>query len=100
MRSLCSQRRREQMKQVDLKDDAAKLCLPVGPFRMMARDRAKIELFPGPGMLVMLFEDISHGQRANHPSEQDAPGKIGAVMARRLDWPLGTRYPGDRYRRL
>jgi hypothetical protein len=49
------------MKQVDLKEDAAKLCLPVGPFRMMARERAKIELFPGPGTMVMLFEDISHG---------------------------------------
>jgi len=52
----------QQLKQVDLKDDAAKLCLPVGPFRMMARERAKIELSPGPGSIVMLFEDISHGQ--------------------------------------
>jgi hypothetical protein len=52
----------QQMKQVDLKEDAAKLCLPVGPFRMMARERTKIELVPGPGTLVMLFEDISHGQ--------------------------------------
>jgi hypothetical protein len=52
----------QQMKQVDLKEDAAVLCLPVGPFRMMARDRAKIEFSPGPAAtLVMLFEDISHG---------------------------------------
>src|ERR1700730_9384465 len=51
----------QQTKHVDLKEDASKLCLPVGPFRMMARERVKIELFPGPGTMVMLFEDISHG---------------------------------------
>ena len=66
----------QQMKQVDLKDDAAKLCLPVGPFRMMARDRAKIELAPGPGTLVMLFEDISHGQMRTIHLARPHPEKL------------------------
>jgi hypothetical protein len=42
-------------------EDAFKLCQAIGPFRMMAMERTKIELVPAPGMLVMLFEDISHG---------------------------------------
>src|ERR1700686_803092 len=66
----------EQMKHVDLKDDSAKLCLPVGPFRMMARERAKIELFPGPGMMVMLFEDISHGQMRTIHLARPHPEKL------------------------
>jgi hypothetical protein len=66
----------QQMKQVDLKDDAAKLCLPVGPFRMMARERAKIELAPGPGTMVMLFEDISHGQMRTIHLARPHPEKL------------------------
>jgi hypothetical protein len=66
----------QQMKQVDLKEDAAKLCLPVGPFRMMARERAKIELAPGPGTLVMLFEDISHGQMRTIHLARPHAGKL------------------------
>jgi hypothetical protein len=67
----------EQMKHVDLKEDAAKLCLPVGPFRMMARDRVKIELFPGPtATLVMLFEDISHGQMRTIHLARPHPEKL------------------------
>jgi hypothetical protein len=42
-------------------EDALKLCQAVGPFRMMAMERTKIELVPAPGVLVVLFEDISHG---------------------------------------
>jgi hypothetical protein len=42
-------------------EDAFKLCQAVGPFRMMAMEETKIELVPAPGTLVMLFEDISHG---------------------------------------
>jgi hypothetical protein len=47
----------------DLKQDPAKMCQPIGPFRMMARDGARIELAPAPahGMIVMLFEDASRG---------------------------------------
>ena len=51
----------QQMKTVNLKDDPVKMCQPVGPFRMMARERTKIELVPARGMMVMLFEDISLG---------------------------------------
>ena len=42
-------------------EDAWKLCQAVGPFRMMATEGLKIELVPMEGALVMLFEDISHG---------------------------------------
>ena len=50
-----------QMKSVDLKQDPAKMCVPVGPFRMMAREENKIELVPVKGKIVMLFEDLSRG---------------------------------------
>jgi hypothetical protein len=43
--------------------DPARLCQPVGPFRMMARSDLKFELVPTRGAIVMLFEDISHGYR-------------------------------------
>ncbi len=47
--------------------DALKSCLPIGPFRMMARAGTKIELAPTRGQIVMLFEDTSHGYlRAIH----------------------------------
>ena len=51
----------QQIKSVDLKQDPAKLCSPVGPFRMMAWEQNKIELIPARGTIVMLFEDLSHG---------------------------------------
>jgi hypothetical protein len=52
-----------QMKTGDLKRDPAKMCQPIGPFRMMARANTKIELAPAlaRGMVVVLFEDASHG---------------------------------------
>jgi hypothetical protein len=51
----------QQMKSVDRKQDPAKVCAPVGPFRMMAWEENKIELIPARGTIVMLFEDLSHG---------------------------------------
>jgi hypothetical protein len=51
----------QQMKSIDLKTDPARMCVPIGPFRMMAKDRNKIELAATPGMIVMLFEDVAHG---------------------------------------
>jgi hypothetical protein len=53
----------QQMKNVNGKRDPAKMCQPIGPFRMMAREDTKIELAPAlaHGMVVMLFEDASHG---------------------------------------
>jgi hypothetical protein len=50
-----------KMKETDLKLDPWKLCKPIGPFRMMARPDTKIELVSQPGMLYILFEDLSHG---------------------------------------
>lgn len=41
--------------------DPWKMCQPVGPFRMMAVDRVKMELAPAGSKIVMLFEDLSHG---------------------------------------
>lgn len=46
---------------VDLKQDPAKWCQPVGPFRMMARENNKIEIVPIPGTIAILFEDVSRG---------------------------------------
>jgi hypothetical protein len=51
----------QQMKAVNLKEDPAKMCQPLGPFRMMGRQDAKIELLPENGMIVMLFEDLERG---------------------------------------
>lgn len=77
----------QQMKAADLTEDAAKLCLPVGVFRMMARDSVKIELVPAPGMIVMLFEDISHGHARTihlnrpHPEKRE-PSWLGDSTGR------------------
>ena len=67
-----------QAESTDLKSDPWKMCQPVGPFRMMAVDRAKIELVQVSGMVVMLFEDLSHGMlrsiylRRGHPAKLEA----------------------------
>ena len=50
-----------QAKAIDLRQDPSKMCQPVGPFRMMAAKETKIELVPVSSMIVMLFEDLSHG---------------------------------------
>jgi len=50
-----------QSKTVDLKQDPAKWCQPIGPFRMMAREKNKIEIMPIPGSITILFEDVSRG---------------------------------------
>jgi hypothetical protein len=41
--------------------DPARLCQPIGPFRMMAEPGAKIEIVPTEGAVVILFQDLSHG---------------------------------------
>ena len=53
----------ERSKTADLEQDPAKMCQPIGPFRMMARDRVKFELVPvlARGIVVLLFEDVSRG---------------------------------------
>ena len=50
-----------QAKSIDLRQDPSKMCQPVGPFRMMAAKQTKIELVAVSSMIVMLFEDLSHG---------------------------------------
>ena len=50
-----------QRKAIDPKDDPWRSCTPVGQFRMMAREGTKVEFAPAKGMLVMLYEDVSHG---------------------------------------
>lgn len=42
-------------------DDLAKLCMPVGPFRMMAWDGNKIDVYRSPGRITMLFENYFLG---------------------------------------
>ncbi len=56
----------QQARSIDLKKDPWKMCQPVGPFRMMAKEQTKIELVPVSAMIVMLFEDLSHGMRRQH----------------------------------
>ena len=70
---------RDRMATVDLKEDAAKLCLAVGPFRMMARPQVKFELVPAPGLLVMIYEDISHGHMRNIHMNRAHPAKRPAL---------------------
>jgi hypothetical protein len=52
---------KQQAQSIDLRKDPWKICQPVGPFRMIAKNQAKIELVPVSSMVVMLFEDLSHG---------------------------------------
>jgi hypothetical protein len=50
-----------QAKTINPKDDPARTCQPVGPFRMTAREGMKMEIAPATGLVVMLFEDYLHG---------------------------------------
>jgi hypothetical protein len=43
--------------------DPARHCITVGPFRMMARSDARVELLPGANRLTMMFENLSLGNR-------------------------------------
>ena len=76
-----------QVQSIDLKSDPWKMCQPVGPFRMMAVDRAKIELVQVSAMIVMLFEDLSHGMmrsiylRRGHPAKLE-PTWLGDSVGR------------------
>lgn len=50
-----------QAKTINLKDDPLRMCQPLGPFRMMARDGVKIELAPATGVIAMLYENLLLG---------------------------------------
>jgi hypothetical protein len=66
----------QQAKSIDLKKDPWKACQPVGPFRMLAKEQTKIELVPVTGMLVMLFEDLSHGMSRTIYLQRGHPAKL------------------------
>jgi hypothetical protein len=77
----------QQAKSIDLKTDPWKQCQPVGPFRMMAKEQTKIELVPVSAMIVMLFEDLSHGMmrtiylKRGHPAKLE-PNWLGDSVGR------------------
>ncbi len=56
--------------------DPWKMCQPVGPFRMMAAASTKIELAPVSTMIVMLFEDLSHGMMRTIYMKRGHPEKL------------------------
>ena len=56
--------------------DPWKMCQPVGPFRMLAAERTKIELAPVSTMIVMLFEDLSHGMMRTIYMKRGHPAKL------------------------
>jgi hypothetical protein len=82
----------EQARSAGLKKDPWKMCQPVGPFRMMAKEETKIELVPVNAMIVMLFEDLSHGMlrtiymKRGHPAKLE-PTWLGDSVGR---WVGGT----------
>jgi hypothetical protein len=79
----------QRMKTIDVSTDPEKNCQPIGPFRMMAREGTRIELVPAVahGMIVMLFEDLSHGLvrtiylNRGHPPKP-APNWLGDSVGR------------------
>ncbi len=77
----------KQAKSMDLKTDPWKMCQPVGPFRMMAKEQTKIELAPVSAVIVMLFEDLSHGMmrtiylKRGHPAKLE-PAWLGDSVGR------------------
>lgn len=68
-----------QAKSVDLKRDPWKICQPVGPFRMMAADETKIELVKTRALIVMAFEDLSHGMYRSIHLTRGHPAKLEAT---------------------
>lgn len=67
----------QKAKGFDLKEDPSRMCQPIGPFRMMARETTKVEILPVPGMVAMLYEDLSRGllrtiyMERGHPAKQE-----------------------------
>ena len=84
----------EQQKTLEPQDDPARMCQPVGPFRMMARQGIKIELVPVPATqsITMLFEDISRGYIRTIPLDRTPSGEQEPVWqgfsAGRWDGPM------------
>jgi hypothetical protein len=53
----------ETSKKINLKNDPAKNCQAIGPFRMMAREANRIEILPSQGRITMMFENIALGNK-------------------------------------
>ena len=66
----------QQAKSIDLKKDPWKACQPVGPFRMLAKEQTKVELVQVSSMIVMLFEDLSHGMSRTIYLKRGHPAKL------------------------
>lgn len=57
-------------------EDVAKLCMPVGPFRMMAWEGNKIDVYRSPGRITMLFENYFLGHmRTVYMDRPHTPGE-------------------------
>ena len=63
-------------KTTDLKDDVKNLCLPVGPFRMMAWPGNKIDVYRSPGRINIHFENyfLGHMRLIYLDRQQHKPG--------------------------
>ena len=59
----------------DLKDDPAKNCQVIGPFRMMARDDNRIELVTSDDRITVLFENNALGNMRQIYLSRKHPGK-------------------------
>jgi hypothetical protein len=66
----------QQAKSTDLKKDPWKMCQPVGPFRMMAKQPTKFEVVHTSAMIVLLFEDLSHGMSRTIYMKRGHPAKL------------------------
>jgi len=74
--------------------DPLRLCAPIGPFRMMAQPKLRLELVVASDRVVVLFEDILHGylrnlyvNRAHLPNYVPAYAFQGDSVAQ---WDAGT----------
>jgi len=66
-------------KAADLSEDGVKVCVPIGPFRMMALDGNKIELLPAPGRITMLFQDLALGHTRTFYMDRTHDPKIAPL---------------------
>jgi hypothetical protein len=73
-------------KTTNLKDDVKNLCLPVGPFRMMAWPGNKIDVYRSPGRITIHFENyfLGHMRFLYLDRKEHKPGPfwVGDSIAR------------------
>jgi hypothetical protein len=68
---------RPGVKTIDPKQDPAKICQVIGPFRMMALDETRIEIVPEASMIMVLFEDTAHGHLRTLHLNRPHPSNLG-----------------------